>query len=220
MMGGAGTCSGGCAFDSQFNGSAAGWVSHAGTWYYDDNYLFTYGLANMSSSASYDGDFSDFDYEASMWRYSCETCANRILFRGTPDPLTAENNWFHEYKLQYTRDGYYSAWKRTYGGAATAIVGWTYSTAINQGDAWNTLRVSANGTSLSFYINDIYLWSGFDSSLSYGRAGVGMYQDASADNSFFVDWARLCLPMASPPTGPQPAGEGVTADRNEDQHFQ
>ena len=45
--------------------------------------------------------FADFDYQASMRRYGCDTCANYIVFRGTPDPLTANNNWYHEYKLQY-----------------------------------------------------------------------------------------------------------------------
>jgi hypothetical protein len=103
---------------------------------------------------------------------------------------------------------------------AIAIVPWTYTAAINQGDAWNTLRVVADGTSLTFYINGTWLWSGSYSSLSYGRAGVGLYQDATFGNELLVDWAQLCtLAGAAAPTEPGPAGEGVTADGNENQVF-
>jgi len=74
-------------------------------------------------------------------------------------------------------------------------VGWTPHSAINQGEAWNTLRVVAQGTSLSFYINGVPVWSGTDSSLSSGRVGLGMYRDASSTgDELRVDWARLCLP--------------------------
>jgi hypothetical protein len=209
-----------CPIDSQFNGTADGWISHSGAWYISSNYLYTYGLAGTWSSASYVGDFSDFDYQVSMLRHGCDTCANHIVFRGTPDPLTAGNNWYHEYKLQYIRDGTYSVWKRVAGGSAVAIVGWTSTPAINQGDAWNTLRVVANGTSLSFYINGTFLWSGNDSSLSHGRAGVGMYRNSdSTGDELRVDWARLCLPGTAALAAPQPAGEGVPVDGNEDQVF-
>lgn len=182
-----------CPIDSDFNSSAMHWVSYSGTWYYNNEYLFTYGLADSWSSASHAGDFNNFDYQARMWRSGCETCANSIIFRGTPYPLTATNNWYNEYKLQYTRDGYYSVWKRTAGGSAVPIVSWTYSAAINQGDAWNTLRVVADGSNLTFYINGVQLWSGTDSSLSNGQAGLGMYRSASSTgDELRVDWARLC----------------------------
>jgi hypothetical protein len=183
-------------FDSQFNGSAEGWVSHSGTWYYDSSYLYTYGLADSSASASYAADFADFSYEARLWRDGCETCANRLYVRGTPLPLSSTNNWYSQYLFQYSRDGYYSIWKTIAGGSAQALQGWTSSPAINQDDAWNRLRVVANGTSLSFYINDIPVWTGSDASLSSGRVGVGMYRDAaSSGNSLWVDWATL-TPLA------------------------
>jgi hypothetical protein len=215
--GGGGTC----PMDSQFNGSGPGWVSHSGDWYIGGSYLYTSGLDSTSSSASFTTDFGDFDYQASMLRLGCDVCANRIIFRGTPSPLTAENNWYHEYKLQYSRDGNYSVYKRVAGGTATAIVPWTATTAINQGDSWNTLRVVANGTSLSFYINGVLLWSGSDSSLSNGLAGLGMYRDTSTGNELRVDWARLCLPAgASAPAESLPTGDGgATVDGNENQVY-
>ena len=212
-----------CPIDSQFNGSAAGWYSHSGTWYVGSQYIYTSGLADSWSSASYIDSFSNFDYQARMIRYGCEWCTNYIVFRGTPYPLTANNNWYHEYKLQYSNDGSYSVWKRVAGGSAVALKGWTYTSAINQG-GWNTLRVVADGTSLSFYINGTYIWSTTDSSLSSGRAGVGMYRDAdSTGNELQVDWARLCLlgsaaSDAAPPAAP-PAGEGLPVDGNEEGVF-
>ncbi len=127
-------------------------------------------------------------------RYGSDTSANHIAFRGTPDPLTPQYSWYNEYKLQYTRDGYYSVWVRVAGGSATAIVPWTYTSAINQGDAWNTLRVVANSSDLSFFINGTMLWSGSSSILRNGRVGVGMYRDTSnSGDELLVNWARLCL---------------------------
>jgi hypothetical protein len=79
-----------------------------------------------------------------------------------------------------------------------ALATWASSPAINQGDAWNTLRVEASGTSLAFYINGTLIWSGTDSSLSSGRAGVGMYRDASTGNELRVDWALLCTNPSLP----------------------
>jgi len=182
----------GCEIDSDFNGTAHGWVSHSGDWYIGAEYLYTYGLAGAWSSASYVEDFEDFEYEARMWRSGCDPCSNSLVFRGTPDPLSPDNLWYSEYLAQYTRLGEYSVW-RIVGQDAVPLVGWTFSPAINQGDAWNTLRVEASGTSLTFYINGTLLWSGTDSSLSSGRAGVGMYRDASSTgNELRVDWAYLC----------------------------
>ena len=209
-----------CPIDSSFNGSADGWYSHSGTWYYDSNYLYTYGLEGYWSSASYAADFSNFDYQARMMRYGSESNANSLVFRGTPDPLTAAYNWYREYKLSYSRDGYYSIWKRIDGGAGIPLVSWTYTSAINQGDAWNTLRVVANGTSLTFYINGSLVWSGADSSLSSGRAGVNMYADLSTGEELLVDWALLCnLPKgaAAPAEPVAPAGPTVPGDEN--QHY-
>ncbi len=208
---------GGCPIDSSFNDSADGWYSHSSTWYYDSNYLYTYGLAGYFSSASYAADFSNFDYQAAMLRYGCEDCANSLVFRGTPDPLTSSYGWYHEYKLSYSRDGYYSIWVRTYGGSGIPLVSWTYTSAINQGDAWNTLRAVANGASLSFYINGSLVWSGSDSSLTSGRAGVNMYAESSSGEELLVDWALLCtLPKgaAAPPEFVPPAGPTVGGDEN------
>ncbi len=181
-------------FDFQFNGSAPGWEAHSGSWSVDSNYYFTSGLAGTSASASYTSDFSDLDYAVKLWRSGCDSCANRIYVRGTPNPLTADNHWYNEYKFQYTRGGSYSIWKRVAGGSSVAIQGWSSSPAINPGDAWNTLRVVANGTSLSFYVNGTLVWSGSDSSLASGRVGIGIYRTSDSSGDLLrADWATLSV---------------------------
>jgi hypothetical protein len=179
-------------FDSQFNGSADGWVAHSGTWYVDSSYLYTYGLSGTSSSVSYDEDcYTDFDYQVRLQRSGCDTCANRLLVRGTPTPLRSDYWWYTQYAFQYSRDGDYSVYKEI-AGSLTTLRGWTYSSAINQGTAWNTLRVVTNGTNLRFYINGTLVWSGYDSSLSSGRVGIGMYRSStSSGDKLSVNWATL-----------------------------
>jgi hypothetical protein len=178
-------------FDSQFNGSAPGWESHSGTWTVDSNYYSTAGLAGTSSSASYTADFNNFDYQARLWRNGCDGCANRLIIRGTPAPLDSGNNWNRSYLFQYTRNGSYSVWKAV-AGSYTPLQGWTSSSAINQGSAWNTLRVVANGSSLYFYINGTLVWGGSDTSLTSGRVGIGMYRSSdSTGDRLWVDWATL-----------------------------
>jgi hypothetical protein len=178
-------------FNSQFSGSATGWQSHSGIWTVDSNYYSTTGLANAVSSASYTADFTNFDYQARLWRNGCDTCANHIVIRGTPTPLDGINWWNRSYVFQYTRNGSYSVWK-TVAGSYTPLQGWTSISAINQGSAWNTLRVVANGSNFYFYINGTLVWSGTDSSLTSGRVGIGMYRSStSSGDQLWVDWATL-----------------------------
>lgn len=179
-------------FNSQFNGSAAGWYSQGGAWYVGANDLYTEGEVGLWSSAYYDTQFANFDYQARMIRYGSESSANKLIIRGTPDPLSPTRQWYNEYMFEYTRDGYYSIWKAVAGNPAVALQNWTLSPAINMGEAWNTLRVIAGGNSFFFFINDILVWSGTDDSLASGLEGVGMYRpDPSSGDVLRVDWATL-----------------------------
>lgn len=177
-------------FDSQFNGSAYGWYSHSGDWYIGSEYLYSAGLDNLWSTASYYLPFANLDYTARIIRLGCAGCANNLLIRGTPDPLNAIFRWDDYYSFQYARNGFFSVWK-SIDGVETAIQSWAYTDAIHQGDVWNTLRVFANGTSIYFTINGVLVWSGTDTSLSIGRAGIGMYGSNAAGDEIRVDWATL-----------------------------
>lgn len=106
--------------------------------------------------------------------------------RGVPTPLGGTNWWNTGYVFQYTRDGSYSIYK-TVNGSSTALKTWTASSAINQGSAWNTLRVVANGTTIYFYINGTYMGAIFNTSLTSGRVGMGVY----STGTYWADWATL-----------------------------
>jgi len=178
-------------FDSQFNGSAPGWVSHTGVWVIGAQYLSAAGIASSRISASNTGIFSNFDYEASLLRGGCTTCATSLWIRGTPDPLSSNGTWNNGYLFQYTTGGDYSVWK-VVAGVTINLAPWATTSAIIQGAAaWNTLRVVANGTSLRFYINGTLVWSGADGSFASGRAGVTFYSDTSGGNAISVDYAVL-----------------------------
>ena len=73
--------------------------------------------------------------------------------------------------------------------------GWTYTTAIFKSSHLNTLKVVAVGTSLKFYINNILVWRGIDSTLSIGHVGVEMYRNSSSTgNKLYIDWANMVIP--------------------------
>jgi hypothetical protein len=178
-------------FNSQFNGDMTGWVVHSGPWQIESSqWLTTQGLTSSSSSVSYNANFANFDYQVRMWRDGSEGAANRIMVRGTPNPLDSGNWWYHGYIFQYTRNGYYSVWKVT-SGHDVALQSWTLSADINQGSDWNLLRVVASGSNLYFYINGTQVWSGTDTDLASGRAGIGMFSDNPSTDKLWVDWATL-----------------------------
>jgi hypothetical protein len=182
-------------FNSQFDGHADGWVSYAGTWYIDSDMgvLWTEGIEGTTSSVSYTEDFDNFDYQVRLGRLGSDTSANRIYVRGTPSPLLTGNRWYSGYAFQYNRNGQYSIFKYMPNGDTVQIQGWTSSSAINQGDYYNILRVVANGSDFSFYINGTLVWQGSDTTYSSGVVGIGMYRAASTGltEQLIVDWAVL-----------------------------
>jgi M6 family metalloprotease-like protein len=188
-------------FVSQFNGSATGWQTHSGSWNIASNQWYTtQGVPYYWASSSYNATYSNLDYQASMWRNGCDACANSLIIRGSPTPLASDDNhWNNAYIFQYTRNGLYSVWKWV-GGVAYNLAPWASTTAVNQGSAWNTLRVIANGSNLYFYINGALVWSGSDTSFTLGRVGVQMYSDGTAGDQLWVDWATLTSSSSASPT--------------------
>jgi hypothetical protein len=98
------------------------------------------------------------------------------------------------YAFQYIRDGRYSVWKFD-NGVETALQSWTTTLdAVNTDDAWNVLRVYANGSTFRFYINGTLVWKGTDNTFSSGQVGLGMYRSSiETYNGLYVDWASLNL---------------------------
>jgi Zn-dependent metalloprotease len=176
-------------FDSQFNGTAPGWYSYTGIWYMGATYLYTSGVDNAFASAANTGTFTDFDYEVRMQRLGGND-NNGVIVRGEPYPFGSGNRWNEGYAFYYTRDGFFSVFRYDSGSAVT-LQGWTISEAINTGDAWNNLRVVAEGHNLYFYINGDLVWLGRDSTYSSGQAGLLMYSASGGSDELQVDWAVL-----------------------------
>ncbi len=180
-------------FHTSFNNIIGRWAPVNGSWTLNDIHYKTYGLSSTSVSAYYNETFSNLTYVVRLLRDGCKSCGTRIIIRGTPWPLDSSNYWYRGYYFQYTNTGYYSVWKFS-NGTATALQGWTTSSAINTpsdyGDAWNVLRVIAYDSSLSFYINGVLVWSGTDTSFTSGNVGLGIYSD-STWNQLLVDWAQV-----------------------------
>lgn len=188
-------------FDSQFTGSAAGWQAHSGSWWIDSGAWYrSDGVPGAWASASYASGYAEFDYEARLWRQGCVDCTHGLLVRGSPHPLGSQNTWDSGYGFYITRSGQYAIYDYN-GGIGTALQPWTFSSAINQGDVWNELRVVASGSKLSFYINDGLVWVGNNDAHASGRVGVAIYRDlTSSNNKLWVDWATLATeaPDADP----------------------
>jgi peptidase C39-like protein len=176
-------------FDSQFNGSAAGWQVHSGSWYFDSNQWYTTaGVPYLWDSISYNATFSDLDYQASIW-----LIGNGPVFldiRGTPTPLSGNYEWDAGYSFGFSSTGNFSVFKSTGGSIWYTLQSWTFSSAIIQGGAWNILRVIAQGNNLYFYINGNLVWYGIDSSLPTGRVGFEMF-DVDTGDQLWIDWATL-----------------------------
>ena len=124
-----------------------------------------------------------------MKRYDSENSwSSGLVVRGTPT-FDSTNGWNNAYQFLYTQNGYFSVWK-SINGSYTALKSWTSTSTIKSND-WNTLKVTIDGTSMRFYINDTLVWSGKDSSLSSGQEGVMMYRPSSGTQILYVDWATL-----------------------------
>jgi hypothetical protein len=180
-------------FDSQFSGSAPGWQFHAGTWWFDyDDWLTTDGVTEAWASASYQGIYGDLDYQASLWSSGCTSCQHGLMVRGTPYPLGGANRWSNGYGFYINRSGHYAVFKYL-AGTAVSLQNWTPSVAIEQGEAWNVLRVVAEGSSLRFYINGSLVWTGVDPSFIGGRVGITTYRLSGSNLRLWADWARLTV---------------------------
>ncbi|MEW5941057.1 MAG: hypothetical protein AB1750_15425 [Chloroflexota bacterium] len=184
-------------FYSAFTSDAAGWVVHKGVWALESsNYYATPGVSGKVSSISHVNDYTTLTFEARMKRTGCTGCANTLNIRGNP-VLDATGWWKTEYTFDYTNSGLFSVW-RDYNGTYTALKNWTTTSAINKG-GWNILKVTASGSSLKFYINDILVWSGADASYASGRVGIAMYRNTtSTGDKLYVDWAQLVTTVAAP----------------------
>jgi hypothetical protein len=82
-------------------------------------------------------------------------------------------------------------------GTWTTLLDWTFSPAIEQGTAWNHLRIVREGEDLSMYTNGTQVATYYERSyLGSGRdAGVRVYsQDAAPVDVRFDNFHVSCVP--------------------------
>ncbi len=179
-------------FKTEFTTTHPGWSPRLGTWTQYSTYYATTGLAGKYSSISYQTTYSKIiAYQVYMKREgSATSSANHISVRGAPTPLDASGRWNKEYKFAYTNNGYFAVFKVN-GTTVTTLKTWTSSSSIIKG-GWNTLKVSADGSALKYYINGTLVFTVTDTTFSSGQVGIGMYRDTtSTGNKLSVDWATL-----------------------------
>lgn len=183
-------------FDSEFNGSAANWLPQGSTsWKFSSTYYYTLGPANGGSTTSlYNAAFSDFDFSAKMKRVGgsyfdgqyWNAPDNTLLMRSNGSKTAG-------YAFSYYQFGpissMYAIWKIGSDGKWTMVI--DASTAALVINNWNVLRVTANGSTLNFYINDQLMYTFTDSTYTNGSAGFGMSKITTAATTFEADYATL-----------------------------
>ena len=71
----------------------------------------------------------------------------------------------------------------------TALKGWTVISAIVK-NGWNTFKVLAVGSSLTFYFKHVYVFGATNASLKTGKFDIGLYRKTgTTGNMLFVDSA-------------------------------
>ncbi|GJQ59530.1 MAG: tandem-95 repeat protein [Candidatus Scalindua sp. AMX11] len=214
---------GGCTgFDSQFNGSgnAPNWIRDFGTWnivsggyYFSEGVFTSTDFYDPSTISTYNSTYSDVDYRVKLRRHEegGDSLSNRLLVHVSGEISDDEGEHpSNTYSFIYSKSGRFSVWK-TVNDYNFSLQSSAPSSAIHTGDAWNVLRVVANGPNLRFYINGTLVWVGWDNDLSSGRVGMSFYRGNSTTDGLWVDWATLdCLTAEESATF---WSEGVSAEQ-------
>jgi hypothetical protein len=175
-------------FDEDFCSWPPNWDVAYGDWSTYNCWLYSGNYEDNWASVYCDAEYSNFVYEAKLWRGDGGGNSNAIVVRGDPYPFWSNNKWNTAYYFQYSRNGNYGIWKAT-GGGSQWIQPWTYTAALNQGGAWNNLKVWCVGDRMYFFINDDLVYVVTDNSFNKGKVGLGYY--AGAGGGFWTDYATL-----------------------------
>ena len=180
------------SFDEQFNESAINnWSQDSGDWTRTGGLYFVRPngtTRSINSVSTYNSTFTDFVFTVRMRKVGGTwKGANKVIIRagGEHDSI---GNFFNAYAFQYTKDGYFAV-ARYVNGAPGLLRGWKRSPAIKQGNEWNLLKVVAQGSQLSFFINGKKVWSGQDTNMTSGLVGFSVFERKKS--SFQIDWATL-----------------------------
>lgn len=175
-------------FRSEFETSAESWSSVKGTWKINPvGYYQTSGIVGTTASSMQKNLYKNLTFEVNMKRIGNDV--NSIIIRGTPFPVYGQNQWKSGYYFQYSNNQRFRVEKHV-NGVTKVLKGNTFYTGIKPND-YNKFKVSASDSTLKFYINDVKVWEGMDSSLTFGKVGIAMYKDTAGTTPLSVDWAKL-----------------------------
>jgi len=175
------------------DGVADNWVNDgSGTWTVESGvYKMTGSNGDTTRSTYYNGDSSNFVYEARIKKTSGDIYTYMGVFFRSSDGAQDNNAYF----FNINPNGQYSYGKYVGSTLNWLSGGWIYHAAINTGlNAWNTLRVWARGSSIKLYCNDTLLVSFTDSSHHSGKVGLAGWDDPSENNVFWFDDVRVWCP--------------------------
>jgi hypothetical protein len=176
-------------FNSQFTSNAAGWTPVKGAWSISSaGQYHTPGISGMFNSTRYKENYPTLTYTVRLKSTSCSNCGNYLYFRGVPGPVNSDGRWNNGYVFEYSNNGYFTIGKQVNGSWVT-LQNWTYSSAISS--TWNTLKVTAKGNFMQFFINNVRVAYGNFPGYSTGQVGIGFLRDYSLLGHLYVDYATL-----------------------------
>lgn len=180
------------SFDSQFSGSAEGWTFYPSGSYTTEyaGTLTSHGVGDKWANAYHNSTQTNFIYEARLFR--SEAAQNYSSFgmyiRGN-STFNTGNYYNNDIEFLIKNSGVFSIWK-VVNGVDVNIVPWTVSAEI-QPNSWNTLKIIANGSTVTFYINGTLVYSGSGFPTTAGKVGILQYRLSQVSESIQVDYATL-----------------------------
>ena len=186
-------------FSSTFDTNIDKWQSLNGTWALNGTGAWkAVGPSTTTITALQKEIFTDhYVYEVRMKRKTESSTLNRIIFMGTPDPLSPIKSWNEGYYFGYANNGTWSLWRRD-GGLNTTLLYDKVTSPYIVPYGWNTLTVWTDYPNISLWINGVYLGTLYDDTHDGGLVGVGMYEVDAAASPFLMDSARLYYSATGP----------------------
>jgi hypothetical protein len=194
----------------EFASDSTGWTNQPGAvWTVSDGNLSTTGIGIINSAANslMDGNFSDFIYEARI-KMGINTGIptgivgndhGLILF--SSGAFNTQNEIINGYIFHIGQEisapgtgvSQFGV-DQVVGGVKKPLTGTGYLSGPVNFNSWNALKVVSRGTSLTFFINNIQVFSTINTNFKTGRLGVYSVSHVDPDQVFSVDWARVMAP--------------------------
>jgi len=201
----------GANFNNQFTSLAESpyWDAVVGSWFVGNGFIYTSGAVNQFASLVHEDSYTTLDYSVRVFRYS-SSYSFGVLIRGNVLPLNNENRWNKSYLFGMWRNTQWGVWRDNGTVETNLAFHGAGDTRFNANDAWNVLRVTANGSTLTFYANGVQVASVTDATFSAGNVGIYAVNN---DGNFFADYATLSTTIAntSPAAGAESAPPSSSA---------